>query len=1785
MSDIRITVKGEIMMVSENRKTAGRLLSGLLAILIIACMLPLSLIVYSAPDDPEYDYLEAKNVSTTFYADNDRLFVSWKAFSGNIDTLTVKLGTFEYAVTPVTKTNYTFLAADVKTLAGDTTLEITATCGTHSRTYSTVVVMPHTLVSLGDVAVTNVANDLELEAIINSMPNEITMHTAGGDFSGSINWDSTTAVGYNKDSTDAQSFTVTGTAVCPSEVTNRNKISMTVTGTVNSAAAENVAITTNISENESKYVDESLEMSVEATGTAVAYQWYKNGAVITGETASTYTVSNLALSDNGNTYYCLVTGKTGTAVTSNTLTLAVNKRDVNLTFSVTPENQTRPNAVTLSVSGLPNDATGTYKFSYGTGDDKVIDTVDVSTTSVSFNAIGSTDNYNFYLYYSGDNTKYNDAAKEITNYSFQKGSQTAQFTGTIPSNKTFGDDPFTVSAEGSQTNLTVKYEYSIDSETDVYGNPATPGTVASVNGSTGEVTINAAGQFRIAVKALSDDDYNESPVVYTDYITVARAAQASFAFAAGESETVYVHNFSYTRAIDATNNGSGTGAVTYALGTDNSDNVAQGVAVNETTGEITFTDNANDNSADFNGKVGTVTVVATKAADGCYNSATAQYTITVTKANQATFEFSETEPAAITYTANSGTTYTNAISAANNGSVTVNNNPVYSIFAESALPGDEITVANNVASIDAANGKITANRSGVVTVKAELAGNGVYNPTEATYTVTVNRGTVATLANGTEATTGFRFAMADSSIKYGYEGFCNIARGGQSDTTPEVTYSVDSEEVRVEATSGAVAFKKNAAQAATEEYSVVITATKPQTDKYEACSISYTLTVTRDAVDATKDFLVNGAVIKDGTLTESSEGWYNEQHANIVITPAGDYAQISEDGATWQANITREAEDKYSIAFYLRKNDGTTTLISNNQAINFDKTRPEATVTVVNDNNVWDAFVRIITFGLWKNTSKELKVEATDNLSGIKSIEYYEQNSSFTDYADTDDINAILAGAGIAWQTSADGTIAVNLPELTNKKVVVFVKVTDYAGNITYLRSDGMVFDNISPTAEIALSNEPIIKIQLNNSTDETGLYNDDVPFRLTVVDPDTDASGIKNIKVTISKKDGDSTVVAKEINVTAKGSEIYNFDSDSIDAGEFTVANNNTFIVPKEIDSNYITIAVEVEDFAGNKTDNSANLTRLAIDISKPVINVKYTASNGDEDVDFSNGNYIGNNQNRKAKITITELNFDSSAVVIDITKDGNKIDVAPVFAEKGTDNNGDNVTWEAEIDFASLGEGVYTFDIDYTDVANNGCEVNYESENAQEFIIDNTKPLISVEITNSDVLNGKYFAADREATVTVVERFFDKDYLFDWSGLTYSIDGVAGTAPTPVLVSSDDKTFIRVYRINFTAEGDYTFDVKYTDLADNLSDAYSCSSVSYKEFTIDKTAPVIEITGVADKSANKGDIAPVITYSDINFNKNEVKIQLSGTNNGVVNYAAEYADIPHGQTYTYANFEKKQTVDDIYTLSVKLTDMAGNSAEKVITFSANRFGSVYSIEEIKDILNKYLQKEVDIVFTETNVDALRRDTVKIVLNKNGTPSDLTEGTDYTVTATGGNGQWSRYRYTIDKSLFATDGRYSISVYSVDAAGNVNENIDETKKAEISFGIDKTKPVVIPVDFESNHQYAVNVKTVSVEIKDNLVLEGVKIYLNDTEVKYKVDGETYTFDIPEKTSTQEVRIVAVDAAGNENVIAVEKFLVSTNIFARWFNNTPLFVGSLIGVGVLAIGGAALIVFGRKRKS
>lgn len=776
-----------------------------------------------------------------------------------------------------------------------------------------------------------------------------------------------------------------------------------------------------------------------------------------------------------------------------------------------------------------------------------------------------------------------------------------------------------------------------------------------------------------------------------------------------------------------------------------------------------------------------------------------------------------------------------------------------------------------------------------------------------------------------------------------------------------------------------------------------------------------------------------------------------------------------------------------------------------------------------------------------KDTTVTISAKDDSHSSGIKSITYY-----------TVDVDN---------NKSAEKTVTVkdNKISFTVKadfKGQIYAKATDNVKNTTkdFVTPNSTIVESPSKHSEenhIAFSKDKT-SYKTENKTD---LYSKNVPVAITVTDT---YSGIREI----------------EWSVTAP------YDTNNNQSGKVTVDNNRkmsgdsgwkqdkteanlVYVMKKTVtvsnNSNDIVVKVKMTDRAGNTSEKSI---KLSIDKTAPVIAVSY--DNNSADATYTDIYKA----DRTATVTITERNFNASDVKVKMTNTDGAVPALSEWTKHADNNNPDATYYTAQVRYSA--DGDYTFDISYADRAKNSA-----AKFAQhKFTIDKTVPTVSVSYDNASAINGNYYKADRVATIAITEHNFDSSRV--------RIIGTAtdnGKVVTfPAASGWSDNGDVHTATVSYSADAKYSFDIEFTDKAGNVMENYAAD-----EFYVDKTAPTLTISGVADKSANNGTVAPVITVSDTNFSSKSVTYKLTGVNNGTVTYEASVTDTTNGRKITFADFEKVQKVDDIYTLTVASTDMAGNGTTASITFSVNRFGSVYDISAMDKTNGKYLKSEDDVVITETNVDSLNKSDTKVKLIKNGTPTDLEEGKDYSVEETGGNGKWKQYKYKINKSLFTDDGKYSVSVYTVDAAGNVNENIAENKKAEISFGVDKTNPVVVPIDFESGSQYPVTTKTVSVEIKDNLVLDNVKIYLNDTEVKYNNEGESYTFDIPEKNEKQNVKIIATDAAGNELALTVDNFLVTSNVFVRWFNNTPLFIGTIVGI-VVIIGAVIVLVVLKRRK-
>ena len=143
----------------------------------------------------------------------------------------------------------------------------------------------------------------------------------------------------------------------------------------------------------------------------------------------------------------------------------------------------------------------------------------------------------------------------------------------------------------------------------------------------------------------------------------------------------------------------------------------------------------------------------------------------------------------------------------------------------------------------------------------------------------------------------------------------------------------------------------------------------------------------------------------------------------------------------------------------------------------------------------------------------------------------------------------------------------------------------------------------------------------------------------------------------------------------------------------------------------------------------------------------------------------------------------------------------------------------------------------------------------------------------------------------------------------------------------------------IRFAEDGNYTFTMDYRDLAGNRIEEFEEES-----FVIDTEAPKVEIRDV--EGANSGDVQPRILTSDTNYTAAGVEITLEGLNHEAEEPQRDTAASEAtggGETIVLANMPVEREYDDLYTLTVTVTDRAGNETTEEIQYSVNRYGSVY--------------------------------------------------------------------------------------------------------------------------------------------------------------------------------------------------------------------------------------------------
>ena len=179
----------------------------------------------------------------------------------------------------------------------------------------------------------------------------------------------------------------------------------------------------------------------------------------------------------------------------------------------------------------------------------------------------------------------------------------------------------------------------------------------------------------------------------------------------------------------------------------------------------------------------------------------------------------------------------------------------------------------------------------------------------------------------------------------------------------------------------------------------------------------------------------------------NSNDWINH---DFVVTAAEGYLLSLTDTAdgVWQQTLRATDETAEGrLTFYVKDLSTGAISLQVTEQYRIDRTQPTGEIRV-DERTAWQSFLSRITFGLFYREEQAVTITSADETSGVAATEYLLS-------AEDLDIPALEQETFLPYEKA--------LALAPDGEYVVYARITDQAGNVTYLRSDGMVLDATAP--------------------------------------------------------------------------------------------------------------------------------------------------------------------------------------------------------------------------------------------------------------------------------------------------------------------------------------------------------------------------------------------------------------------------------------------------------------------------------------------------------------------------------------------------------------------------------------------------------------------------------------------------------------------------------------------------------------------------------------------------
>lgn len=593
-----------------------------------------------------------------------------------------------------------------------------------------------------------------------------------------------------------------------------------------------------------------------------------------------------------------------------------------------------------------------------------------------------------------------------------------------------------------------------------------------------------------------------------------------------------------------------------------------------------------------------------------------------------------------------------------------------------------------------------------------------------------------------------------------------------------------------------------------------------------------------------------------------------------------------------------------------------------------DITAPDTEIKV--SNKTWKSILNTITFGLFFKETQKAEITATDEGSGVNKYYYYVDKSGSEESLTEKQLQAV------DWK---EGT-SVTFSEDSN--YVIYAKVTDKAGNIKYVSTDGIVIDTIAPQVSGVENNQTYTKTQTFTVTDnnlDTVKVDDKVVTSYTLVPK----KGTYTIEVT--DKSGNKTTLnnitvnwekVKKPTVESKVYTGQTLTANISENGLYTVKENNGGIDVNEYD-----VQLTLKDPTNYRWEDGTvdttvkfNITQATQVVTKPT--TKTLTYNGSEqelvNAASTNGGTVKYSLDNKNWSTSIPTGKDAKEYTVYYKVEGNKnfkdVDVQEITNKINPRTI--DLNWNKELTYNGK-EQLPTATVNNL-VDGDKCEITVDGDKhknvgtyeAKATKVSNPNYKLPENVTTS------YTIKPKDITVTITPN--GGTYGEKITGATAKLNDVEnGNHPEVTLTYTGtgyDGTKVNGTEVPSHA-GKYTVTASIDDKNYNLTDTNTA------EFVVKGADAGLKVKEVNDKK-----------YGDQGF-----KLEVSHKGNGKLSYSSSNEDV------ATVDDQGNVTIHNAGTTKLKVTlgvDHNYDSDSKEVTLTVNKINHELTVDQ-KDVEKTY--------------------------------------------------------------------------------------------------------------------------------------------------------------------------------------------------------------------------------------